>query len=77
MHDATSPRPDAAQDFRPEAGHDSIVMNACTTHETRIVQAPAVAGAAPGSTTTTIRTESSDPLVIESDAKRDIIVKID
>jgi len=54
-----------------------FVVGACTTHETRIVQAPAVVGAAPGSTTTTIRTESSDPLVIESDAQRDIIVKID
>lgn len=54
-----------------------FVVSACTTHETRIVQAPAVVGAAPGSTTTTIRTESSDPLVIESDARRDIIVKID
>jgi len=54
-----------------------FAVSACTTHETRIVQAPAVLGAAPGSTTTTIRTESSDPIVIESEAKRDIIVKID
>lgn len=54
-----------------------FIASACTTHETRIVQAPAIVGAAPGSTTTTIRTESSDPLVIESEAPRDIIVKID
>lgn len=53
-----------------------FVVSACTTHETRIIETPAVMGAAPGSTTTTIRTESSDPLVIESDEKRDIIVKI-
>ncbi len=54
-----------------------FIASACTTHETRIVQAPAVLGAAPGSTTTTIRTESSDPIVIESEQPRDIIVKID
>jgi hypothetical protein len=34
MHDATSPRPDAAHEFRPEAGRESDVMNARTTHET-------------------------------------------
>ncbi len=54
-----------------------FIASACTTHETRIVQAPPVLGAAPGSTTTTIRTESSDPIVIESEQPRDIIVKID
>ncbi|MDP1586421.1 MAG: hypothetical protein Q8M07_01645 [Prosthecobacter sp.] len=54
-----------------------FMASACTTHETRIVQAPAVLGAAPGSTTTTIRTESSAPIVIESEEQRDIIVKID
>lgn len=54
-----------------------FMVSACTTHETRIVQVPAVLGAAPGSTTTTIRTESSDPIVIESQEQRDIIVKVD
>jgi hypothetical protein len=54
-----------------------LVVSACTTHETRIVETPAIVGAAPGSTTTVIRTNRADPVVIESEEKRDIIVKVD
>ena len=55
----------------------ALVMSACTTHETRIVQTPAVVGAAPGSTTTVIRSNRTDaPVVIESEEQRDIIVNV-
>ncbi len=54
-----------------------LVISACTTHETRIVQTPAIVGAAPGSTTTVIRTNRADPVVIESEEERDIIVNVD
>ncbi len=55
-----------------------LMASACTTHETRIIQAPAVVGAAPGSTTTVIRSNQVDkPVVLESDEPRDVIVHID
>lgn len=54
-----------------------LVVGACTTHETRIVQTPAVVGAAPGSTQTVIRTNRTAPVVIESEDERDIIVNVD
>lgn len=54
-----------------------VIAGACTTHETRIVQAPAVVGAPPGSTTTTIRTNQAPPVVVESEGKRGVIVKVD
>lgn len=54
-----------------------MVVSACTTHETRIVQRPAVVGAAPGSTTTVIRSNNGEPVTVESDGPRDIIVKVD
>jgi hypothetical protein len=54
-----------------------LVISACTTHETRIVQTPAIVGAAPGSTTTVVRTNRADPVVVESEEQRDIIVNVD
>jgi hypothetical protein len=54
-----------------------LVISACTTHETRIVQTPAIVGAAPGSTSTVVRTNRADPVVIESEEQRDIIVNVD
>ena len=54
-----------------------MVVSACTTRETRIIQAPAVVGATPGSTTTVIRSNQGAPVVIESEEERDIIVNVD
>jgi hypothetical protein len=55
----------------------SMLVGACTTRETRIIQTPAVVGAAPGSTTTVIRTNRASPVVVESEDERDIIVNVD
>lgn len=54
-----------------------LIVTACTTHETRIVQTPAVVGAAPGSTTTVVRTNRAAPVTVESDGPRDVIVHVD
>ncbi|MGE4063174.1 MAG: hypothetical protein AB7E79_07375 [Rhodospirillaceae bacterium] len=56
-----------------------LLMGACTrTHEVRILEpAPAIVGATPGSTQTTIRSTGRAPVVIESEQERDIIVKVD
>jgi hypothetical protein len=54
-----------------------LAISACTTHETRIVQTPAIVGAAPGSSQTIIRSNRAAPVVIESEDERDIIVNVD
>jgi hypothetical protein len=54
-----------------------LLVGACTTRETRIIQTPAVIGAAPGTTTTVIRTNRAAPVVVESEDERDIIVNVD
>jgi hypothetical protein len=55
-----------------------LVAGACTTRETRIIQTPAVMGAAPGSSTTVIRSNRTDaPVVVESEEPRDLVVHID
>jgi hypothetical protein len=54
-----------------------MVISACTTHEVRVVGEPAIVGAPPGSTQTTIRTDGRAPVVIQNDEPRDIIVKVD
>jgi hypothetical protein len=56
----------------------AMVISACTTTETRVVQTPAVVGAAPGSSTTVIRSNRTNaPVVVESDEPRNIIVHVD
>ena len=55
-----------------------LAISACTTRETRIIQAPAVVGAEPGTSTTIIRSNRADaPVVIEGDEPRDILVHVD
>ncbi len=55
-----------------------LLASACTTRETRIIQAPAVVGAAPGSSTVVIRSNRADaPVVVDAEEPRDIIVHID
>ncbi len=54
-----------------------LVVSACTTHETRIVERPAVVGAAPGTSTTVITTDDAAPVVVETEGQRNIIVNVD
>jgi hypothetical protein len=54
-----------------------LVVSACTTRETRIIQAPAVVGVAPAPGTTVIRSNGAAPVVVESEEQRDLHVHID
>ena len=55
-----------------------LMAGACTTRETRIIQAPAVVSAVPAPGTTVIRSnQKNTPVVVESQEPRDIIVHVD
>ncbi len=55
-----------------------LFAGACTTRETRIIQAPAVTGVAPAPGATVIRSNRlNQPVVVESEEQRDIIVHVD